>query len=446
MNFFTLNTIFSMSAVAPIQEHSEEAEDGSAEQVAENSARDARRERIREIANTAFSYFQTHILTNVSFLKELQKRKKLFTLNENVRGTWFVIFTPETALRFKQAIDERMPRYLLSTSLKHEDQKETAPGKKVIFDWKTVFFLSAERIGNYSQALQIVKSLADDDDDDTAAAAAKEGDEAPPKKPLNAEQERMLDKLNGNYPMLNCMTNAQFNQMCASIEEYTPSTQLVVTLMFVFKERRIVASQSIFVDLSVIMRNPHSHLKNLAIQHYFESAVTSSALLHDEEITDEHLNLIRYLPYSYALSSMKLSGIVDHNSGLPSDPSKMRQAIHSAKAQCAYCYKVGASKRCPSCHLFAYCNETCRINHYRSGSLLSDDEGSSVENAVERRVASTPHSVHCAMVRTVVRMWGQIPPTMSMEEFNELANEADEVVRKSFEESVEEEEEEEKKE
>lgn len=397
-----------MSAAEDMQEDA--AQPSAAEPGADNS----RLVKLQEISSNASSYMQMHVVANAKFLKQLQQRRHLF-VTQKEKGAWFVVFNPVTALRFIQNVDERLPRFPLHTTLmNHGGVESNDPGKKPLFDWDTVFFLSLERIVNY---LETVKFMRD---------SVKPGEEP------NETQKELYNTLTGSYPMLKCMNDNQFGRLMETLQEYDADKKIVVNSLFMAGKHgdHAVGSETYMLEPELVLRNENGHLQYLAFQHYTNQAMTLTAVAYGEEgLEDRYFTALRYLPYSYALAALRLSKIVPPDARLPEHPGMMRLAMTCNTFQCGRCYKTGATLCCPCCKFIRYCNEECRVLHFEQGSARVIREG---EIELSEKASFLPHQTLCFMFRSVARMWGQIPSSMSMQTFDEIADRADAAVRSSF--------------
>lgn len=333
---------------------------------------------------------QRHIVCNPQFLKQLQEQYALFVDDGAQRGVWFVEFTPTTALRFVNAVNNRLPCYALHSALSRRAVAEH--GALFAFD-SAVHFKSLPELHAYCAQLR--------------AAGDSEG--------LQAAHPAALRALN----------TRQFDHVVKTLSVCEPQKgELCFAFVFVDERNGVVACDPLIFNVRAVAGDQYMHLRALAAMHYADLQLfihRAMLELGDGNVVDQ----LRKLHYSYAHMTLRLNNLLPPDGSI--DVLTLHLAARCKHGQCGRCYAVNAQRRCPHCLLFRYCNDECRRAHYEHGSFIDEAADESVKLAM-----CVPHSYACSMVRSAAQLWGQFPPTINRTTLIELLSAAQAEVSKNF--------------
>jgi hypothetical protein len=339
----------------------------------------------------AFSYIQTHVLTNPKMLSKLQTRLKLFK-KKTERGSWFIIMTPLSAVRFIDAVDQ----YLVRTEIHKCMYANNTP----IFDWGgCTFFSTLESLQKYSELSALVGEV------------------------KTKEQEHLRKTLMKNYEIYDAMHTADMKYMFGTMMDCDVEKQVSVTLMCVDKKHNLSGCESFMLNINSIIDDEFAHLRRMALQYFVDIRASEVSMCvslggDNEELkplSKKESDALRNISYQYASGVIYINDIETDFENIT--PMTMKESIDLENAPCGYCSKVHATVRCRKCHLFRYCDDKCMKLHKDQG-VLGAKEG------LIKGQHTVTHMDTCIMTRGLTRLWAQMPSHIKKETFDKILQEA----------------------
>jgi len=363
----------------------------------------ARERLLVDATQRTFSALVSVILGNPDVLSVLQNRYNVFTPQVGRFGVWMIVFNTETAIRFQHSINRILKSENMAALLTREadSEKEGEENTSSFFDWRNlVVFVPLETIRQFLETREIFEKARDAENKLTPEALAMQEDFMSRHKLLSIIQVCDLVDI----------------VKCAIMRD--PAKQIACTLLAVDPQTRVSVVEPFMFDLQHIFTTPFVFQVTCALHYIIANRDCELNLLfcsgRKRPLDRDEAREIRHINLLYAASILVDNGIVEDVD--QADITFMPKSLSAPLARCGHCGKHGATVRCPTCYLFRYCDEECRVKHYNDGIIGAK------ENAGTDFIVTHAHT--CLVAQSWARLWAQFPPGFTRDDYAEVMERA----------------------